>query len=94
MKTNRFTAKSLAAALPALNETLAKLNDPLRFTIEGRYGYTAVDLATPEQLAAYCCQRNLETGTPRECLTACHAYVAQSAARFARNSIPAAPVAV
>jgi hypothetical protein len=94
MKTtaSRFTAKALAAALPALNETLAKLGDSYRFTIEGRYGYSAIDLATPEQLAAFCCHSNLETGTPRECLAACHKYVSQAAARHART-LPAATVA-
>ncbi len=92
MKTNaRFTAKSLDAALPALNETLAKLADPYRFVAGGCNGYTAVDLATPEQANRFCSARNLETGTPRECLAACHAYVSEAARRFAHN--PAAAIA-
>lgn len=81
--TTRYTAARLETDLVDMNETLAKMGDPYRFLIGGRYGHTAVDLATPEQLARHCCQRNLELGTPRECLAACAAYVAQASANAA-----------
>lgn len=74
---NRYTYKALEAELPKLNETLARIGDPLRFVIGSRYNYTAIDLATPEQLENHCCQRMLDSGTPRECLSACHRYIAQ-----------------
>jgi hypothetical protein len=48
-----------------------------RFDVGYRYNYTTIDLATPEQLARYCCARNLQTGTPRECLNACYQYIAE-----------------
>ena len=72
---NRYTGKSLEADIAAINETLAKLNAEYRLEVGYRYNYTAVDLATPEQLARHCCQRNLETGTPRQCLAAANAYL-------------------
>ena len=89
MKTNRFTAKALDAALPALNQTLAEIGDEYRFVAGGRNGYTAVDLATPEQSARFCCSRNLESGTPRECLAACHSYVSQASGRAAAREAAA-----
>lgn len=73
---SRYTSKSLESDVAALNITLERIGDPYRFSVGGRYGYTAVDLATPEQLAQHCCQWMLIGGTPRECLNACNAYLA------------------
>lgn len=74
----RYTHKSLAADLEILNAKLAEKGHEYRFMIGARYNYSAVDLATPEQLARHCCQRNLALGTPRECLAECHAYMARN----------------
>lgn len=71
----RYTHKSLAADVELLNAKLAEKGHEMRFMIGGRYNYSAIDLATVEQLARHCCQRNLDTGTPRECLNACHEYM-------------------
>jgi hypothetical protein len=75
MKT-RYTSKSLEKDVAELNQKLATRNHEYRFVVGGRYGYTAIDLATPEQAAQHCCQRMLIGGTPRECLNECHAYIA------------------
>jgi hypothetical protein len=75
----RYTAKSLEADLPGLNETLGRLKVGLQFVIGGRNGYTAIDLATPDQAARHCCQRMLVGGTPRECLQACHEFISRHA---------------
>lgn len=71
----RYTHKALAADVEALNAKLAEKNHEYRFMIGARYNYSAVDLATPEQLARHCCQRMLVGGTPRECLASCHEYM-------------------
>lgn len=82
----RYTYNSLAADLDILNEKLEKLyklnsdfypdKDALLYFVAGsRYGYSAVDLATKEQLERHCCQRNLECGTPKECYTAALEFV-------------------
>jgi hypothetical protein len=73
----RYTGKSLEADVASFNEQLAARGDAYRFLVSYRYNYTAVDLATPAQLARHICQRNLETGTPRECLNACYRYLAE-----------------
>ena len=73
---SRYTHKDLDSALPALNEKLAKLGHEYRFDLGARYGYSAIDLATPEQLKAHTCYRMLHGGTPRECLAACNQYIA------------------
>jgi len=73
----RYTGKKLEKDVASFNETLATRGDALRFVVDYRYNYTAVDLATPEQLARYCTQRTLATGTPRECLQECYRYLAQ-----------------
>lgn len=73
---SRYTGKSLEKDVQEINAKLEKLNSPLRCVVGYRYNYTAIDLATPEQMARHCCQRNLETGTPRECLAAANAFVA------------------
>ncbi len=71
----RYTHKCLEADAAELNKQLEAMGAALRFDIGSRYNYSAVDLATPEQLAVHSCQRNLECGTPRECLAACYRYV-------------------
>lgn len=73
----RYTGKSLEADVVRFNEQLEARGDAYRFAVEYRNNYTAIDLATPEQLARYCCARNLECGTPRECLNACYKYIAE-----------------
>ena len=73
----RYTGKSLEADVKGFNEQLAARGDAYRFDVGYRYNYTAIDLATPKQLARHCCARNLQTGTPRECLNACYKYLAE-----------------
>jgi len=75
MKT-RFTHRALAASLPELNAKLEKLGHEYRFVDGHRYGYSAIDLATPEQIKRHCCHSMLIGGTPRECLARCESYVA------------------
>jgi hypothetical protein len=72
----RYTFKSLQADIQALNKKLEDRNDPHRFVIDSRNNYTAIDLARPNQLAGHTVVRNLECGTPRQCLNACHEYMA------------------
>ncbi len=76
MKT-RYTGKSLEADCVRFNAQLAERGDSYRFDVGYRNGYTAVDLATPAQLERHCCQRNLEVGTPRDCLNACYRYLSE-----------------
>ena len=71
----RYTGKALEADIAILNNKLEALNSDMRFDVGYRYNYTAIDLCTTEQLARHCCERNLETGTPRECLHAARLYV-------------------
>lgn len=78
----RYTGKSLEADLIGMNETLARVGDPYRFVIGYRYNYTAIDLATPENAARHCTNRNLQCGTPRECLASCQAYLSSACAHF------------
>jgi hypothetical protein len=78
MKT-RYTHKALEADIIPLNEKLARWGHELRFVVERRNGYVAIDLATPEQMARHCCQRMLIGGTARECLTECEAYLGRVA---------------
>jgi len=78
----RYTGKCLEADVAELNKTLESLGADMRFDVGYRYNYTAIDLATPSQLARHCCHRNLETGTPRACLAACNAYVASETAKM------------
>lgn len=74
----RYTHKALTADVETLNAKLAEKSHDMRFMVGARYGYSAIDLATVEQLARHCCQRMLEGGTPRECLAACHKYMANN----------------
>ena len=71
----RYTHKALESDVEILNAKLAEKGHNMRFMVGARYGYSAIDLATVEQLARHCCQRTLDTGTPRECLNACHEYM-------------------
>ena len=77
MKT-RYTYKQLEKDLVTLNEKLTRANHEYRFVIGARYGYTAIDLATPEQEKRFCVSRMLDCGTPRECLSACHQYISEN----------------
>jgi len=71
----RYTYNNLTTDVEILNAKLAEKGHNMRFMVGARYGYSAIDLATVEQLARHCCERNLDTGTPRECLNACHEYM-------------------
>ncbi len=71
----RYTSKSLEADLVGLNSRLEQIDHKYRFVYGSRYNYSAIDLATPENAARYCINSTLQTGTPRECLSACHAYI-------------------
>ena len=75
----KYTHKSLCADLLALNAKLEKAGHDMRLVDGHRYGYSAVDLATKEQVERHCCQRMLCGGTPRECLAEAQAYVLQAA---------------
>jgi hypothetical protein len=72
---NRYSYKNLKADVEILNAKLAEKGHNMRFIIGGRNGYTAIDLATIEQLARHACERMLVGGSPRECLAACHEYI-------------------
>lgn len=78
MPKTRYTASRLAEDIAELNKTLERMKHPLRFVIGGRYGHSAIDMATPEQISRHVCERNLALGTPRECLNECHAYIARN----------------
>jgi hypothetical protein len=71
----RYSYNNLKADAEILNAKLAEKGHDMRFMVGARYGYSAIDLATVEQFARHCCQRTLQTGTPRECLAACHEYM-------------------
>lgn len=72
----RYTHKNLESDLTELNAKLTKLGHQYQFVAGARNGYSAIDLATEAQAKAYCCQRMLISGTPRECLSECHQYIA------------------
>ena len=71
----RYTFKSLDNDIDALNAQLENWGHTPRLQAGQRYGYSALDLATVEQHARHCCERNLETGSPRECLAAAQSYI-------------------
>ena len=75
MKT-RYTYKQMCLDCEEWNKKLAEYGRKYRFVPGHRYNYSAIDLATPEQLKAHIRQRNLETGTPRECREAALEYIA------------------
>lgn len=72
---NRYTGKALEKDIIAMNQQLESIGSELFFVIGYRYNYTAIDLATKKQLERHCCHRNLETGTPRECLAAANQFI-------------------
>ncbi|KKK48640.1 hypothetical protein LCGC14_3143100 [marine sediment metagenome] len=74
----RYTGKRLEEDVDDLNAKLEKMDDEYRFVVGYRYNYTAIDLATPEQVERHCCHSTLICGTPRECLAECHAYMVRS----------------
>ena len=71
----KYTHTSLCADLLALNAKLEKAGHDLRLVDGHRYGYSAVDLATEDQVKRHCIHRVLCHGTPRECLAEATAYV-------------------
>ena len=71
----RFTHKMLVASLPELNAKLESAGHAYRFVDGHRYGYSAIDLATPDDVKRHCCYRMLVGGTPRECLAEAQSYV-------------------
>lgn len=75
---SRYTYNNLKSDIEVLNAKLAEKGHDMRFVVGGRNGYTAIDLATVEQLARHCRERMLIGGTPRECLAACHEYMVYS----------------
>lgn len=75
MKTTRYTHKRLEEDVAALNKQLEAMNAQMRLDVGSRYNYSAIDLATPEQLARHCCQRMLVGGTPKECIAEARSYV-------------------
>jgi hypothetical protein len=66
----RYTFKALQSDIQDINKTLEERKSNKRLTVENRNGYTAVDICRLEQLDKKTCERNLECGTPRECLAA------------------------
>jgi uncharacterized protein (DUF58 family) len=72
----RYTVALLRDVVYSLNLKLAERGHAFRFVIGGRHNRTAIDLATPEQMAAHCRHEMLESGTPRKCADACFRYVA------------------
>ena len=71
----RYTANRLDEDLQPMNAELERIKHDFRFVIGGRYGYTAIDLATPELIERHCVSRMLVGGTPRECLAAAQEYM-------------------
>ena len=72
---SRYTQKQFKADLPGLNKQLEAKNSRFFFVFGARNDYTAVDLATAEELKRHCCTNNLEAGSPKECLKACYQYI-------------------
>lgn len=76
---SRYTYNNLKSDIEILNAKLAEKSHDRRFVVGGRNGYTAIDLARVDESGEKCgIQRTLETGTPRECLAACHEYMVHS----------------
>jgi len=74
----RYTHKALESDVEALNEKLANKGHNMRFKTGARNGYSAIDLARAEEMKKGTCQRMLFGGSPRECLAACHEYMANN----------------
>ena len=78
MTKTRYTHSALVADLPALNAKLEAAGHKYRLVDGHRYGYSAIDLATPEDVERHCCYKMLVGGTPRECLAAAKSYVLEN----------------
>lgn len=79
----RYSFKSLEEDLVRINYVLTATNSNFRLVAESRNGYSAVDIATPEQLEQYCSSRAIVTGTPRECFEgASHYFISQMLNHF------------
>jgi hypothetical protein len=79
MTTTRYTGNRLATDVAQINDSLASIKSSWRLVVGYRYGHTSLDLATIQQAAEHCCQRNLECGTPRECLSKAQSFLAGEA---------------
>ncbi len=78
MYKKRYTRTALKADVAYFNLKLKEHRHKLRFQVGGRCGYTAIDLYNPKTMKK--CggmERTLICGTPRECLTGCHAYIVE-----------------
>ena len=73
--TTRYTYKSLEAECSYLNDQMKADGIEWVLVPGGRYGYSAVDIATPEAAARHCVNRTLETGSPRECAAEARKFV-------------------
>lgn len=65
-----YTAKRLRADMPLFNAKLKALGSIERLEVQCRNGYTAVDVYD-----GGVCDRNLTTGTPRECANECRTFI-------------------
>lgn len=81
MTTTRYTYKNMEAEIAYLNDQMKAYDIQWVLVPGARYGYTAIDLATPEQAEQYCIHSTLRTGTPRECIAEAHRFFAHSLAR-------------
>ncbi len=74
MKSKRYTRSDLHEDIKAINETLA--GSGYYIFAQGRNGYTGLDeyKGDPNQRDSGKCIRNLQCGTPRECLQAALSY--------------------
>lgn len=73
--TPRYTVRALEADVKKINETLFAA-EAIRHWLEinQSYGRTQIDLYRMRD-GKPSCERRLESGTPRECLSACYAYL-------------------
>jgi len=66
----RYTIKALRLDLEKYNASLAKYGHTYSLKAEARNGYTGLDLYEGDK-----CLRNLECGTPRECLNGARDFI-------------------
>lgn len=66
---SRYTVKTLKQDVETINESLAFGGSAYSFEVSERNGYTAIDLIKIDVHGEYNCERNIEAGTPRECIT-------------------------
>lgn len=74
MKRKLYTYNQLLTDLEALNRQLREVNSKFLFTTGRAYDCTQLQLATQKQIDSHCCQEQIESGTPRECLHRARAY--------------------